>query len=407
MRRRNFLQALSFGSLTPLSAPRLKEVLALEGERERQVGSLDPRIEVNLDHIAWNLSQIKALVKVPIMAVVKANAYGHGLVEVSRFLERRKVPWLMVGKLEEAVILRESGVRCSILNYGPFSRDDCENIVGSNISQTVYSEEAFYLHEQAQKLTRKAGVHIEVDTGMGRIGTPLSQALPLIEKLSSLSHLEIQGISTTLTEDREFDQEQLRRFEEIYSNAAKKGIRLGLKHASSSAGILSQPSFFLDMVRPGIALYGYYPSQVTQKEDKLFLKPALRLLAKVTQVKDLFPGETLSYHRIYEVRKKMRVATLGIGYSDGYPFQVAGKGAVLIKNKNYSLIAAVTANHALVDLADNSEIKVGDEAVLIDNQKQTGLTADILEGWSGLSVYKILIGLNPLLPRQYLSSSLS
>lgn len=402
MRRRNFLHALSFGSLATISKPRLKEALAWEGEREKLVGSLDPLIEVSLDHIAWNLSQVKALVKVPIMAVVKANAYGHGLIEVARFLEKKGTPWLMVGKLEEAFTLRNKGILCSILNYGPFSKDDCEEIVSSNISQSAYSEETLYLHEQAQKLKKKAGIQIEVDTGMGRVGIPYSKALPLIEKFSSLSHLEIQGISTTLTEDREFDQEQLRRFKEVCQAAEKKGIRLGLRHAASSAGILSHPSFYLDMVRPGTALYGYYPSPETQKEDRLALRPALRFLAKVTQVKDLSPGETLSYHRLYAARKKMRVATLGIGYSDGYPFQLAGKGFVSIRNKSFSLIAAVTANHAMVDLADNSEIKVGDEAVLIDNQKQTGFTADILEGWSGLSTYKILIGLNPLLPRKYI-----
>jgi alanine racemase len=402
MRRRNFLHVMGLGSLATLSPLKQREVSAQEPEKDERWGSMDPWIEVNLDHIVWNLNQLKKLVKVPIMAVVKANAYGHGLVGVSQYLEKNGVDWLMVGKLEEALTLRKAGLRCPILNYGPFSREDGEEIVNGNISQSVYSEEATYLNEMASKLNKKVGVHIDIDTGMGRTGVPFTQALALVEKLSSLSHLEIQGISTTLTEDKEFDQEQLKRFLTLCFSAEMKGISLGLKHAASSAGVLYEPTYYLDMVRPGIALYGYYPSSQTQKEDKLALKPALRLLAKVTSVRDLAPGESLSYHRVFVAPKKMRVATIGIGYSDGYPSQLVGKGAVSISNKKYSVIAAVTANHLMVDLENNPEIKVADEVILIDNQKQTGLGADVLSEWSGISDYKILIGLNPLLPRKYI-----
>jgi alanine racemase len=404
MNRRNFFQVVGLGSLATLSLSNKKELLAGERESQKQTGSLDPRIEVNLDHIGWNLAQIRKRVKVPVMAVVKANAYGHGLVEVSRYLERQGIDGLMVGKLEEGIRLREAGVQCRVLSFGPFGKEDCVEIIKKNVTQSVYTEEAAYLDELASRLNTKAAVDIHVDTGMNRVGVPYDQALPLIVKLSSLSHTKIRGISTTLTEDKEFDHEQLRRFLDVCSSAERKGIALGLKHVSSSAGIFYEPQFYLDMVRPGITLYGYYPSSETQKEDLLVLRPALRLFGKVIFIKDLSPGESLSYHRAFTATEKMRIATVGIGYSDGYPSQLAGKGAVLIKNKKYPVIVAVTANHAMVDLENDPDINIGDEATLIDDQKKSGLTADVLKEASGVSTYKILIGLNPLLPRKYFTS---
>ena len=360
---------------------------------------MDTWIEVDLAAIAWNFSQVKRRVKVPIMAVVKANAYGHGLVEVSKTLEKAGADWLMTGKLKEAVALREAGIRCPILNFGPFAGEDSPEIVGRNISQSVYTEDAVFLQKAASKLKKKASVHVDIDTGMRRTGISYDKALPLIERIASISQVKIEGISTTLTEDPEFDKEQIRRLLELCSSATKRGIALGLKHASSSAGILASPEFYLDMVRPGITLYGYYPNVQTRKEDPLNLKPALKLNARVIFLKDLAPGDSLSYHRAFTVPKKMRVATVGIGYSDGYPPDLGGKGFVLIRNKRFPVLKAVTANHAMVDLGDDREVEIGDEVVLINSTPGSGLTADALAEQCGISDYRILIGLNPLLPR--------
>jgi alanine racemase len=369
-------------------------------EKQGTAGSMDAVVEVNLDHLAWNLQQIRAIVQVPIMAVIKANAYGHGLVEVARFLEEEGLGWLMVGKLEEALVLRKAGIRSSILNFGPYSKPDCAEIVQNNISQSIYSEEVRYLHEAALKQNHKAGVHLDLDTGMGRTGIPSKNAQPLISKIASLSGIRIEGIMTTLTEDEKFDLEQLKRLEEVSSQAKKKGIDLGLRHAASSAGILSGSSYHLDLVRPGIMLYGYYPSAKSQQENKLSLKPSLRLLARVIDIRLLSPGDTLSYHRVFVADKAMWVATVGIGYSDGYPTQLAGKGTVMINGKTYPVIASVTANHLMVDLNNSEDVKVGDEVVLLDNSREAELAAAGLAELSGLSVYKILIGLNPLIPRR-------
>jgi len=405
MRRRDFFRTVGAGSLTPLSGSTPKKILRQDSSPALKggiVGQMDPWIEVNLSHILWNFSQLKKWAKVPVMAVVKANAYGHGLVEVSKALEEAGVDWLMVGKLDEAFKLRRAGVRCPILNFGPFDRQDCEEIIGHNISQSVFSEDALFLNEAASRLKKKASVHIDIDTGMSRTGIVHDHALLFIEKIASLSQVKIEGLATTLTEDPEFDREQLKRFTGVCASAEKRGVRPGLRHAASSAGIFESPQFCLDMIRPGITLYGYYPNAQTQKEDRLRLRPALKLAAKVTFVKNLNPGDSLSYHRLFTALKEMRVATVGIGYSDGYPPQLGGKAHVSIRGKKYPVFPAVTANHTMIDLLNDPEVKVGDDVTLIDTEKNSGLTADVLAESCGVSDYRILIGLNPLLPRRYL-----
>lgn len=364
-------------------------------------GHMDPWIEVDLKAIAQNFGKLKELVKVPIMAVVKANAYGHGLVEVSGALEKAGAEWLMVGKLEEALALRESGITCPVLNFGPFNRLDADEIIARKISQCVFTEEAMYLDEAAAKRNQTGSVHVDIDTGMGRTGVAAGAALPLLKRIAGLTHLKVAGICTTLTEDPQFDREQLREFRRVVEAARAAGISTGLRHAASSAGILDSSELYLDMVRPGITLYGYYPNARTRAEDALKLKPALKLSARVIFIKDVVPGESLSYLRAIRPQKKTRVTTVGIGYSDGYPPQLGGRVSALIKGKAYPVLEAVTANHLMIDLGDNQDVEIGNEVTLIDSDRSSGLAADALSEKSGVSDYRILIGLNPLIPRVY------
>lgn len=356
-------------------------------------------IDLNVENMAWNLERLKERVKVPIMAVVKANGYGHGLLEVARFLEKRGVDSLMVGKLQEAELLREEGIRCPILNFGPFHSEEAEIIVKAKISQSVFTDDVEHLNSSALKLHEKAKVHIHIDTGMGRAGIPYYEALPYIEKVSSLKAVEVEGISTTLTEDYEFDREQINRFLSLCRKAEKKGISLGRKHAASSSGIMTLMSSYLDMVRPGIALYGYYPSEETQKEDSLSLKPVLQLKSRVYAIKTLRPGDSVSYHRAYTARKKEKIALIPVGYSDGYPFTVVNKALVLIRGMRFPLIGGITANHIVALLGDDPKVVSGDEVVLIGTQGEEKIWADEVAHWASVSTYKILLSLNPLLPR--------
>jgi alanine racemase len=406
MRRRNFLRAIGAGSLAAWpsadSGAHGNGPNPPGGQAAGASGQRDPRIEVNLAHIRWNLAQVRNRAKVPVMAVVKANAYGHGLVGTSEALEKAGAHSLMVGKLQEAVALREAGIRCPILNFGPFDRSDGSEIIQRGISQAVFTEEAAYLEEAAAGLGKGASVHIDIDTGMGRTGAALGQALPLIEKIASFSHLKIEGVCTTLTEDPDFDKEQLRLFLEVCASAKARGISLGFRHAASSAALFYSSEFALDMIRPGITLYGYYPNARTSKADSLGLKPALKLWARVIFIKELAAGEAFSYLRAFKAEKNMRVAAIGIGYSDGYPFLFGGKAQVLIRKRRFPVLGAVTSNHSMVGLGDDREVQVGDEVTLIDPDRDSGLAADDLAEASGVADYKILIGLNPLLPRTYL-----
>jgi alanine racemase len=368
-------------------------------------GAADPWLEIDLKNMAWNLALIRGRAgNRPVMAVIKANAYGHGIVETGKFLEKQKIEFLAVGKFQEALQLRENGVKTPILNLGPFSQHEAEEIVRQDISQSVYTDDFTLLAEAAHKLKRRAKVHLKIDTGLGRVGVPHEQALAFVEKIAAKSEIQIEGIFTPLTEDDEFDKVQLQRFLEICGAAKQRGIAVGLRHAASSAGIISFPSSHLDMVRPGIAIYGQYPSVREYKARQIDLRPVMSLKARVMYVKTLQPGESVSYHRAFVAPKETQVATLPIGYSDGYPSQAAGKAEILVQGRRWPTIALVTSNHATINVTGAERIKIGDEAVIFGKQGESEISAEELAAWAGVSVYKILIGMNPLLPRVYLEN---
>jgi alanine racemase len=362
-------------------------------------GKLDVWIELDLNHMGWNLDKIRKKTKRPIMAVIKANAYGHGLIPTAHYLEKSGIDSLMVCKLDEALQLREKGVACPVVNFGPFFPGSAELLLEHKISQFVFTEDVKTLNSTAAKKGKKAKIHIHIDTGMGRMGIRHDKAFAFISKLAPLRNLRIMGVSTTLTEDEEFDKEQIHRLLSICQRAKKDGIALGKKHAASSAAIMTYPEAYLDMVRPGILIYGYYPSEKTQNENRLALKPVLQLKSRVAAVKTLDPGDSVSYHRAYSAKTREKIAVLPIGYADGYPFNVVGRGCVLLNGYRAPIVGSVTANHLEVRLKHGSSVSVGDEAVLIGNQKEESIHADELARWAEVSTYKILIGLNPLLPR--------
>ncbi len=362
--------------------------------------SYDPWIELDLENMGSNLKNIRERVNVPVMAVVKANGYGHGLVEVGRYLDQTGIDYLFVCKLQEAVQLRDAGVACPVHNFGPFCSDDADTLVRMDISQSVFSEDVRSLNQAALEAGKKAHVHIHIDAGMGRAGISYRDALPFIEAVASLKGIHIAGTSMTLPQVHEFDRELMERFLSLCREAEKKGIALGLKHAASSNGIIALPSFCLDMVRPGIMIYGYYGLEEAQKENRLDLKPVLQLKSRVSAVKNLQPGDTVSYYRTYRAEKKERFALIAIGYSDGYPVKATGKGVVLINGERYPIIARVTANHIEVLLKPESQIQPGDEVVLIGSQGKESISAIEVAQWGEVTVYQLLARLNPFLPRR-------
>ena len=400
--RRNFIWLSGIGSMSFWT----RKTQGSQIPSRRASSNLSPSsnpsvwIELNLDNMGWNLSQIKNLVRVPVMAVIKANAYGHGIGNVGLYLDQQGIDSLMVGKFQEAVQLRNKGISCPIHNFGPISESDTKWLVEHRVSQSVFSDEIYALDSTALRIGKKALVHIHIDTGMGRMGIPYREAPSYINKVARLSGIKIMGISTTLTEDNKYDKTQLERFNDICQRFEEDEIPLGFRHAASSGGIFTLPSAYLDMVRPGITLYGYYPSETTQAEDKLSLRPVLQLKTRVAAVKALRSGDSVSYHRVYKAKKKEKIAVLPIGYSDGYPTTAVNKGSVLIGGERNPIIASITANHMEVLLSKDSSVSVGDEAVLIGTQEGATISAYDVAQWAEVSVYKILLSLNPLLSKR-------
>jgi alanine racemase len=357
----------------------------------------DPWLEINTANVAWNVSQVRKRVgNRPILAVIKCNAYGHGIVEFAGLLEKQGIKDFAVVKVQEALALREGGIKGMILNFGPFSGKDADQLVQHGISQSVFSDAVDLLADAARKSGKRAKVHIKVDTGLARVGVPHKTAVPFVEKIASMPGILIEGIFTTLTEELDFDPIQIQRLLQVHDTAKGKGISTGIRHAASSAAVANFPGAFLDMVRPGNCLYGL------EALPNLNLRPAMSLKTRVLYVKKMAAGETLSYHRQYTLPKDATIATLPLGYSDGYPYRGVNKADVLIRGRRWPLIGYMSANHATVDITGAEDIGIGDEVVLYGRQEGDEITIAEVSQWGDSSVYKVVIGMNPLVPRIYI-----
>ncbi len=356
-------------------------------------------IELDLKSMAHNLQRVRERAGVPIMAVIKANAYGHGLGEIGTFLDRLDIDGLMVCRLEEAVRLREQGVRCAVYNFGPVLEGHADVLVRRRITPMLSVQRHAELDRAARSLGLRFPVHVHIDTGMHRAGIPHETAPDSLDALTGLKGLRITGLSTTLTEDPEFDALQLDRLLRLSRRLKERGVDPVVRHAASSAALLSHPRYHLDMVRPGIVLYGYYPNTESRRLDPLGLIPVLGFKCRVAEVKVLRPGDGVSYHRSYRAERTHKIAVLPVGYSDGYPPRAAGRAHVLIHGIPCPIIASITANHMEVRLPPGAEANPGDPAVLIGSQGENNVTADDLADWAEASNYQILIGMSPQLPR--------
>jgi len=398
--RRSFLRVAGVGiPSVPLMSSFDRSRVGPGSDPDPSNTAVESWIEVNLNNLEYNLERLRELVKVPVLAVIKANAYGHGLVETAARLDKLGIAGLMVCRLAEAVRLRRSGVACPIYNFGPYLGGSAESLIRHRITPILSTQGHAELDETARNLGTRIKVHVHIDTGMHRAGIPESEAHAVLQSLSRLRGIELGGLSTTLTEDPEFDRRQLSGFLEHCRRAKEAGIDPGIRHAASSAAVFTHPDFYLDMVRPGIVLYGHYPNAATREENRLKLAPVLSFKARVAEVKALQPGDGVSYHRAYRASKRETIAVLPVGYSDGYPHQVAGRGHVLIQGAACPIIAGITANHMEVRLPQGLRVDPGDEAVLIGSQGRSSVSADDLADWAETSNYKILLGMNPRLPR--------
>jgi len=393
--RRSFLQAgAATAALFP--PPRVTATTVTDS-------SFDPWIEISASHLRHNVEEVaRRVARRPILAVIKNNGYGLGVVNVARVLEpTTAVLGFAVVKLAEAMALREAGIGKPVLLMGPYDEAGLEEAVARGIMPMVYTPIGDRLDRLAERRGRAIPLHICVDTGIGRVGVPHAQAAPLIRDLTARRSVQLEGVMMTFTEDPAFDREQLARFQALCGSLERDGVRLGKRHAASSFGLFQHDDAFLDMVRPGMALYGMYPEPRFRAAGTLDLRPAVSLKARVIYVKQLQSGESAGYERAYVAPRPVWVATLPVGHADGLPRVAAKGGRVRIGGSLYPLIATVSASHSIVEIGPEPRVAVGDVATLFDAQE--GSRPEDLAAACGSSVYDLTMHLNPLLPRRVLN----
>jgi alanine racemase len=343
-----------------------------------------------------------------IIAMIKANAYGHGLRQVGAHLAAAGVDYLGAAYIEEALELRQAGITIPIITSGPFSKFQISQFIENQIDFTVASVDALQLiSESAAFYKKRVNVHLKVDTGMMRIGIRHSNAQQLFEAalkmekqvkvVSLLSHF-----ASADSEDLGSARLQLERFLEAAYFYDQHSLPKPLLHIANSAAILRMPESLLDMVRPGIMLYGYHPSKHSEAEAEL--RPALSFRAKVMYFKVILKGSSASYGGTWTALENCRAVTLPIGYGDGYPRGLSNKGQVLLRGRRYSVIGRVCMDQTIVNLG-NGEAYNGDEAVLLGRQGDEVITADDIAAQLGTINYEVLTGISQRVPRIYLNST--
>ncbi len=366
--------------------------------------------EINLDNIVHNVHEIQRLIgsRCELMAVVKADAYGHGVKEVSKVLLQNGVNRLAVSMLDEAIQLRKNGVDVPILVLSYTDPVRAAEILRYDIVQTVFSNDlAFALSREAVASGSKAKIHIKVDTGMTRVGfMPGYGAVKQLVEISRLPGIIIEGLFTHFAcadeKDRSYTNMQFEKFMSICTELARIGVHVPIKHVANSAAIIEYPEMHLDMVRAGIALYGLYPSPEVNKE-KICLKPAMSLKANVILVKDVDAGTCISYGRRFTTRRRSRIATIPIGYADGYTRLLNGKGRVLINGEFAPVVGTICMDQCMVDVTDlSSDVMVGDEVVLFGRQGAAEISVGEIAQKTGTINYEIICIIGKRIPRAYL-----
>ena len=369
----------------------------------RKIGYRPTWAEVNLKSLVYNLNQVKKALPAHtrIMATIKADAYGHGLIPVARKLAGCGVDYFGVASIDEGIKIRSAGIKVPILILGLVFKKDIAPLFKHGLTCTVCSYElALELDKMARKSGQKAKVHIKVDTGMGRVGVTPEEGLKLIKEINRLKFIEIEGVFTHFAladADKEFTSRQIFLFNQLIFKLAREGINIPLLHTANSMALLAYPDSHFNMVRPGLVLYGLYPKPGL----KVRLKPVLSLKTKVMFVKKVPKGCGISYGHIYVTKNNTTVITLPIGYGDGYPRNLSNSGKVLVKGKSFKISGRICMDQIMVDVG-SLEVRLGDEAVLIGCQGKNQITTEELASLSGTIPYEIVCGLGSRIPRVYI-----
>lgn len=363
--------------------------------------------EINLDNLAHNIKEIKRVTKAKeIIGVVKADAYGHGALDIAPTLLDNGVTRLAVAVLNEAVELRRGGIQCPIMILGYTPPNLLDLLIKYDIEQTVYSYDlAKEISDKAIEGSKIAKIHIAFDSGMGRIGfLPREEDISEVERISKLPNIKIDGIyshfSTADEKDKNYTYEQLKKFNWFYNILQERGIQINIRHIANSAAIIDMPETHFEAVRPGVILYGYYPSEEVDK-TKVYLKPVMSLKTNIVHLKKVPIGEYISYGRKFKTERESIIGTLPVGYADGYTRSLGEEAKVIINGKLVPVVGRICMDQCMVDLTNVPDVNLGDEVILMGEDSESKMTADELASILGTINYEVLCMISRRVPRVY------
>ncbi len=367
--------------------------------------------EINIDALISNFREIRRVTdkNSKIMAIVKADAYGHGFLEVAKALVKEGADAFGVALIEEAMQLRNSGFEQPILVLGSIPEEDYQEAIENNISLTVFSmETAMKLSGIAQKCGKIAKIHIKLDTGMSRLGYVIGDenesVVEEVLEISKLPGVKIEGVfshfSTSDEEDKSYTLMQLERFKSVCDTLKKKGLLDIICHIANSGAIIMYPDSHMDMVRPGVILYGLYPSNDVDK-TKLPLTPVMTLKTKITHIKTLGKGRGISYGKEYITDGPTKVATVPIGYADGYVRSTAKEGMMLVSGQKVRILGRICMDQCMIDVTDVNNINVGDEVIVFSDKE---ILADDVAKWTSTINYEVVCLVSKRIPRVYIKN---
>lgn len=371
-------------------------------------------VEINLDNLAHNMREIKKYIKpkTEVMAVIKADAYGHGALGVIDTLKEENITKFAVAVLSEAIEIRNKykDIQIILLGYTPDA--NLEEVIKWEITPTIYSlRQALLLDKLARNKNKKIAIHINVDTGMHRVGLPIRyKTVEVIKEISELENIYLEGVYTHFAVADELDKwytvKQVEEFKYIIEELEKLGVEVPIKHVSNSAAILDLPEFNYDMVRAGLLLYGHYPSEVQEEDRVIDLKQVMSLHSRIYHIRTLEKGESISYGLTYTVNRESRTGLIPIGYADGYFRGLSNKARIIIKGKNsYAKVAgAVCMDKFVVDIT-GLDVDGGDEVILFGEDGKNKVYPEELANILGTISYEILCAVSKRVPRVYMKNN--
>ena len=360
-------------------------------------------IEINLDRLRANLEVIKNRIRPTdhVMAVIKANAYGHGMSDIALAL-KNQVSFFGVSSVEEALRLQSQGITTPVFLFGALLKSEIPLVIKDGIHLSVSSyEEAEEMSRLSIEQGRVTPIHVKVDTGMGRLGIPLGDAIKVIERMVDLRGVFMEGIYTHFPSAElkdGFTERQIQDFTLLIKALETKNIRFKYRHAANSAGIFNAPNEWLNLVRPGLMLYGLYPGESLRAEASV--NPVLSFKSRILLIKRLMPGQSVGYGRTFMADQPTFIATIGAGYSHGYPVAASGKSFVIYNGQRYPVAGRVSMDYLAINLGD-TRAKVGDEVTMIGEDSEAAVTAEELATITGTIPYEIVTRLPSSLPRVY------